>query len=136
MAASIETRPPLVDKDVAEAMFRAAPHLRIKGSIQKHLLKRIGAKHLPHDVVYRPKASFNSPLRSWMRGPLRPVIDELLSDTQINARGLHDAKVVRRMIEDDRAGREDHSMWLWTLLTTELWHRTFLDKTPSGPVTL
>ena len=136
MAASIETRPPLVDKDVAEAMFRAAPHLRIQGSIQKHLLKRIGAKHLPHDVVYRPKASFNSPLRSWMRGPLRSVIDEFLSDTQINARGLHDAKIVRRMIEDDRAGREDHSMWLWTLLTTELWHRTFLDKTPSGPVTL
>lgn len=136
MAASIETRPPLVDKDVATAMFCAAPHLRIKGGIQKHLLKRIGEKHLPHDVVHRPKASFNSPLRSWMRGPLRPIVDDLLADTQIRARGLYDPKVVQRMINDDRAGREDHSMWLWTLLTTELWHRTFLDKAPSGPVTL
>ena len=136
MAASIETRPPLVDKDVATAMFRAAPHLRIQGGIQKHLLKRIGEKHLPHDVVHRPKASFNSPLRAWMRGPLRAIVDDLLSDTQIKARGLYDPKVVQRMIQDDRAGREDHSMWLWTLLTTELWHRTFLDKAPSGPVTL
>ncbi|RBP36360.1 asparagine synthase (glutamine-hydrolysing) [Roseimicrobium gellanilyticum] len=136
MAASIETRPPLVDKDVAAAMFQAAPHLRIKGGIQKHLLKVIGEKHLPRDVVHRPKASFNSPLRSWMRGPLSPLVDELLSESQVKSRGLMDAKTVRRWVEEDRAGREDHSMWLWTLLTWEIWHRTFLDRTPDGPISL
>jgi asparagine synthase (glutamine-hydrolysing) len=136
MAASIETRPPLVDKDVAAAMFEAAPNLRIHRGVQKHLLKLIGVKHLPRDVVHRPKASFNSPLRSWIRGPLRPLVDELLSDTQVKQRGLLDPKVVRHWVEQDRAGREDHSMWLWTLLTWELWHRTFLDKTPDGPVTI
>jgi asparagine synthase (glutamine-hydrolysing) len=137
MAASIETRPPLVDKDVAKAMFHAAPHLRIRGQVQKHLLKRIGAQYLPRDVVYRPKASFNSPLRSWMRGALRPVVDELLCESQIRRRGLYEPQVVQRMIQEDRAGKADHSMWLWTLLTTELWHQTFLDQNAScGPVSL
>ncbi len=136
MAASIETRPPLVDKDVAAAMFQAAPHLRIQGSIQKHLLKRIGEKHLPRDVVHRPKASFNSPLRAWMRGALSPLVDDLLSESQVKARGLMDPKTVRRWVTEDRAGKEDHSMWLWTLLTWEVWHRTFMDRTPTGPITL
>ncbi|HSI65172.1 MAG TPA: asparagine synthase C-terminal domain-containing protein, partial [Candidatus Saccharimonadia bacterium] len=136
MAASIETRPPLVDKDVAAAMFQAAPHLRIQGSVQKHLLKEIGIKHLPRDVVHRPKASFNSPLRAWMRGPLSPLVDDMLSETQVKSRGLLNPKTVRRWVEEDRAGREDHSMWLWTLLTWEIWHRTFLDKTPDGPISL
>ncbi len=136
MAASIETRPPLVDKDVAAAMFRAAPHLRIHGYVQKSLLKKIGEKHLPPDVVHRPKASFNSPLRSWMRGKLSPLVDELLSEKQVAARGLYDPAIVRAMIHEDRIGKNDHSMWLWTLLTVEVWHRTFMDRAPSGPIEL
>ncbi len=136
MAASIETRPPLVDKDVASAMFRTAPHLRISGSVQKRLLKKIGEKHLPREVVHRPKASFNSPLRSWMRGKLSPLVDELLSEKQVAARGLHNPAVVREMIHEDRSGKNDHSMWLWTLLTVEVWHRTFMDRAPTGPISL
>ena len=136
MAASIETRPPLVDRDVVSAMFQVAPQLRIRGSVQKHLLKRIGEKHLPRDVVHRPKASFNSPLRAWMRGPLASLVDDLLSEKQVASRGLYDPAVVRQMVEEDRAGRNDHSMWLWTLLTVEVWHRTFLDRAPTGPVEL
>lgn len=136
MAAGVETRPALVDKEVVTAMFRVAPQLRIQKGVQKHLLKRIGLRHLPHDVVHRPKASFNSPLRSWIRGALRGIVDDLLSHSQVKARGLYDPKTVRRMIDNDRTGSEDHSMWIWTLLTTEIWHRTFLDRAPTGPISL
>ncbi len=136
MAASIETRPPLADKDIVTAMFNTSPDLRIRGSIQKYLLKKIGERYLPKEVVHRPKASFNSPLRSWIRGPLKPLVDDLLSESQIKKRKLYDPTVVRNMIQEDRAGRNDHSMWLWTLLTVEIWHRTFLDRPPTGPITL
>ncbi len=136
MAASIETRPPLVSKDVVTAMFQATPDLRIRRGVQKYLLKKIGERHLPRAVVHRAKASFNSPLRSWIRGPLSGLVDELLNERQLRARGLYRPAVVRRMIADDRAGREDHSMWIWTMLTVEMWHRTFLDRAPTGPLTL
>jgi len=136
MAASIETRPPLVSKDVVTAMFRAAPGLRIRRGVQKYLLKKIGERHLPRAVVHRPKASFNSPLRAWIRRDLRGLVDDLLSERQLRERGLYQPAMVRRMIDEDRAGREDHSMWIWTMLTVEVWHRTFLDRTPVGPLTL
>jgi asparagine synthase (glutamine-hydrolysing) len=136
MASSIETRPPLASKDVVSAMFRCAPDLRIHRGVQKYLLKRIGEQYLPRDVVYRPKASFSSPLRSWIRGPLRGLVDGMLGEQQVRKRGLYDPNVVRRMIVEDREGRADHSMWIWTMLTVELWHRTFLDGPPTGPLTL
>lgn len=136
MAASVETRPPLVSKDVVSAMFQASPELRIRNGVQKYLLKKIGEKHLPHDVVYRPKASFSSPLRSWIRGPLKGLVDSLLSERQIRQRGIYDPATVKRLIAEDRSGKEDHSMWIWTMLTVEIWHRTFLDGAPTGPITL
>jgi asparagine synthase (glutamine-hydrolysing) len=135
MAASVETRPPLVSKDVVAAMFHAAPSLRIRRGVQKVLLKRIGERHLPADVVHRPKASFNTPLRSWIRGPLRGLVDTLLGERQVAERGLYHAPTVRRMVEADRSGLEDHSMWIWTMLTVEVWHQTFLDRSPTGPLT-
>jgi asparagine synthase (glutamine-hydrolysing) len=136
MAAGIETRPPLVDKDVVETMFHMPPEFRIRKSVQKYLLKKVGEKHLPHDVVHRPKASFNSPLRSWIRGPLAPLVDRLLSEDQVSKRSLYNPQEVRRMIQADRLGKSDYSMWIWTLLTVEVWHRTFLDRTPTGPIQL
>jgi asparagine synthase (glutamine-hydrolysing) len=136
MASSVETRPPLVSKDVVTAMFSASPRLRIRKGVQKYLLKRIGAKYLPREVVHRPKASFNSPLRSWIRGPLRGLVDALLGEREIHNRGIYDPTIVKRMIAQDRCGREDHSMWIWTMLTVEIWHRTFLDRVPVGPIHL
>lgn len=136
MAASIETRPPLVDHRIVERMFQMPPHLRISGGMQKVLLKRVGERLLPQEVVHRPKASFNSPLRSWIRGPLKGIVEELLSDKSIHSRGLHSPIEVRRMIDSDRAGREDWSMVIWTLLTQEIWCRTFIDQAATGPMTL
>ncbi|MDB6006559.1 MAG: asparagine synthase, partial [Prosthecobacter sp.] len=48
MAAGVETRPALVDKDVVTAMFLVIPQLRFQRGVQKHLLIRIGLRHLPH----------------------------------------------------------------------------------------
>lgn len=136
MAAGVEARAPLVSKDVVSTMFQASPRLRIRRGVQKYLLKKVGEKYLPRDVVHRAKASFNSPLRSWIRGPLRGLVDSLLSERQLRERGIYDSRIVKRMVDEDRTGREDHSMWIWTMLTVEVWHRTFLDRTPTGPITL
>jgi asparagine synthase (glutamine-hydrolysing) len=128
MAAGIETRPPFTDYRVVERMFRLPPRHRIRGVRQKWLLKRVAERYLPNDIVHRPKAPFGAPLRAWMRGPLAPMVDELLSESAVKQRGLYDAAYVRTMVARDRLGQEDHGMVLWTLLTTELWFRTFIDR--------
>jgi len=85
----------------------------------------VSERYLPREIVHRPKAPFNSPLRAWMRGPLAGMVDDLLSESSLLAHGLYDVGYVRRLIENDRCGLEDHGMLIWRLLTSEIWFRTF-----------
>lgn len=128
MAASVETRPPLVDHRIAEFMFTLPAHMRIKYNNQKYLLKRISRKYIPAEIINRPKAPFGAPLRSWLRGPLSEMVDDLLSETSIRRRGLYDFATVKDVIEKDRNGLEDNAHYIWILLNTELWFRTFFDS--------
>lgn len=123
MAAGIEGRPPLIDHRVVEFMFSLAPRHRIHGNVQKYLLKKVAERYLPANIVYRPKAPFGSPLRSWIRGPLSRMVDDLLSESGMRSRDLYDPKYVREIISRDRAGLEDNALIIWTLLTNELWFR-------------
>ncbi len=130
MATGVESRPPLTDHRIVERMFRLPPSCRIRRHEQKWLFKKVAERHLPREIVYRPKAPFNAPLRSWIRGPLAGLVDDLLSETSVKSRGLYSPAYVRTLIRDDRTGRADHGMTIWTLLTTELWFRTFIDHPP------
>ena len=128
MAASIESRPPLTDHRVVEFMFSLAPEARIKGMTQKYLLKKVSEKYLPHNVIYRPKAPFAVPLRSWIRGPLSTMVNDLLCERSVRARGLYDPDFISGLIARDRQGLEDNSYLIWTFLTHEVWFRTFFQN--------
>lgn len=132
MAASIETRPPLTDYRLVERMFALPPRQRIRGNMQKYLLKKVAERYLPREIVHRPKAPFNSPLRAWIRGPLAGMVDDLLSESSLRARGMYHASYVRSLIENDRRGLEDNGMVIWTLLTFEIWFRTFFGANGPG----
>jgi asparagine synthase (glutamine-hydrolysing) len=82
---------------------------------------------LPRDVVWRRKAGFGAPVRAWLRGPLRPLVDEMLSEEAVRRRGLFRPDEVRRVVDANLSGREDFSLHVMQLLTLEMWHRTFLD---------
>lgn len=125
MAASVEGRPPLTDHRIVEFMFSLAPNFRIRRLTQKFLLKQVAEKYLTREIIYRPKAPFGAPLRSWIRGGLSEMIQDLLSVACLNRRGIYDSKFVWQLIENDRAGREDNSHLIWRLLCNELWLRTF-----------
>ena len=128
MAAGIETRPPLTDYRVVEKMFTLPPSHRIRGHTQKHLLKRTAERYLPREIVHRPKAPFNAPLRAWIRGPLAEMVNDLLSETSLKRRGLVNVSEARALIDRDRRGIEDNGMLIWTLLTWEIWFQTFADR--------
>lgn len=125
MAASVESRPPLTDHRLVEFMFSLPPNYRINGNQQKYLMKKVAERYLPKSIVHRPKAPFGSPLRAWIRGPLAPMVDDLLSEERIKARGLYTPTYVSSLIDNDRRGVEDNAMLIWTLLTNEMWFQTF-----------
>ena len=128
MAANLEVRVPFLNRHMIEFAARMPADLKLRGFKRKYILKRALEKVLPHDVVWRKKAGFGAPIRSWLRGALRPMVDELLSDESIAKRGLFRPAEVRRIIDANNSGREDYSLQVFQLLNLELWQREFIDK--------
>ena len=127
MAANLEVRVPFLNQEMLELTARMPPDLKLRGLKRKYILKRAAEKLLPREIVWRKKAGFGAPIRSWLRGPLRPMVDELLSDATVKRRGLFRPEEVKRVIEANLSGREDYNLQVFQLLTLELWQRAFID---------
>ena len=123
MAASVEVRVPFVDPLVAHAAFAIEGSEKIRHRQGKVALKRAAESWLPREIVYRPKASFSAPLRAWVRNDLQEVIRDVLVAGELVRSGMIRADAVRRLIQDEQAGREDRAKQIWQLLTLELWYR-------------
>ncbi|HEX8457571.1 MAG TPA: asparagine synthase-related protein [Pyrinomonadaceae bacterium] len=127
MAATLEVRVPFLNVELVELAARMPVDLKLRGLKRKYILKRAAESLLPRDVVWRKKAGFGAPVRSWLRGALRPLVEDLLSEQTVRRRGLFRPEEVRRIIDTNLSGREDYNLQVFQLLTLELWQRTFLD---------
>jgi asparagine synthase (glutamine-hydrolysing) len=127
MAANLEVRVPFLNREMIEMAARMPPRLKLRGLKRKYILKRALEGVLPNDVIWRRKAGFGAPIRSWLRGPLKPLIDDLLSEDAVKRRGLFRPKEVKRVVDANFSGREDYNLQVFQLLGLELWHRTFID---------
>jgi asparagine synthase (glutamine-hydrolysing) len=128
MANSLELRAPFCDHRVIETSLAIAPSLKTRGLRLKGLLKRAYADVLPPAVLKHRKQGFMIPLARWLRGDLRPLLDDLLSGERVRARGLFRAERVEAMKAEHLAGRRSHADRLWTLMMAELWLREYLDR--------
>ena len=127
MAANLEVRVPFLNKELVDLSARIPSSLKIKGLKRKYILKKAVESLLPKEVIWRKKAGFSAPVRSWLRGALRPMVEDLLSEKRIKERGIYDPKEVRRIIDANASGREDLNLQVFQLLTFELWMQAFLD---------
>ena len=129
MAASVEVRVPLLDDELVALAARIPSDLKLKSWRRKYIFKRSQERTLPRDIVWRRKAGFGAPIRSWLVGELDPLVEDLLSDETLRRRGIVNPSAVARLRSDNAQGLADYSLQLYALLTLELWHRTFLDRT-------
>lgn len=130
MAAGVEVRVPFLDPDLVAFAARLPVSYKQNGATGKWVLKQAMTPFLPPDVIHRPKAGFGVPLRDWMRGPLAPKIDEMLSQESLKRRGIFSARSVRRLIDQDRAGQIDAAYPIFELICIETWFRLFVDRQP------
>jgi asparagine synthase (glutamine-hydrolysing) len=128
MAANLEVRVPFLNQEMLELTARMPTRLKLRGLKRKYILKRAAEKLLPREVVWRKKAGFGAPIRSWLRGPLRPMVDELLSEETVRRRNLFRPEEVRRIINANLSGKEDYNLQVFQLLTFELWQQAFIDR--------
>ena len=132
MAANLEVRVPFLNYELVELAARMPPNLKLRGFKRKYILKRAAERLLPREVVWRKKAGFGAPLRSWLRGPLREMTADLLSEERIRRRGLFRPEAVQRIVSENLSGREDYNLQVFQLLTLELWQQIFMDGTLPG----
>ncbi len=128
MAASVEVRVPFIDRNVVETAMSIPSKFKLKGGESKFVLKKMAEKYLSKTFIYRSKASFGAPIRSWISNDLMSLVDDLLSPVSLARRGIFEVDFVREMIENDRNGKEDNAYQIYQLLTIELWFREFVDK--------
>jgi asparagine synthase (glutamine-hydrolysing) len=131
MASSVEVRVPFLDRELAEFVaWNVHPESKLKGKwrpVTKHIFREAMRDMLPDEVLRQPKAGFAAPVDYWLAHDLRPMVDDLLSETQIRKRGLFRPEAVRRYIDEQRRGMQDWSMQIWQFLTLEIWMQLFLD---------
>jgi asparagine synthase (glutamine-hydrolysing) len=127
MAAGVEVRVPLLDLELVAFAARLPARLKQRGTTGKYLFRRALEGTLPDEVIHRPKTGFTMPLRSWLRGRLRPLLEERLEPEALRRRGLFDPAAVRRLLDDNDAARVDGAYALLGVLCIESWCSMFLD---------
>lgn len=127
MAHSLETRVPLLDHRLVELAARIPPELKLQGETTKYVFKQALEGRVPREILYRPKRGFAVPLEHWFRGRLGPLVEDLLLGAPSRGRGFFREESLRRLLTLHRRGRPV-DLHLWTLLSFELWCRTFLDR--------
>nr|MBA2302047.1 asparagine synthase (glutamine-hydrolyzing) [Acidobacteriota bacterium] len=126
MATSLETRAPLLDTDVMELAFSMPGNLKIRDGERKFVLKKAVSGLVPQRILDRRKEGFSIPMKNWLRRELVPLMESLLSEDRLTARGLVDANEVRVLIEQHRSGRANHAHVLFSLMVFERWAQEFL----------
>jgi asparagine synthase (glutamine-hydrolysing) len=122
MAVSLEARSPFLDRELVEYIASLPPSVKLEPpSNGKAILKRAMRERLPSAVIDRPKKGFGIPVAAWLKGPLDPLVDDLLSESRLSDAGYLDAARVRRLVDEHRSNERNHRKVLWTLLSFELW---------------
>jgi asparagine synthase (glutamine-hydrolysing) len=127
MANSLEARSPLLDHRVMEYCYTLPSHFKIRGKIRKYLLKVLGKKLLPESILKRPKQGFSLPTAEWLRGDVRPLMEDCVLSQQSIARGYFERQALERLVKEHLGRHRDNSRELWALTWLELWHRTFVN---------
>ncbi len=121
MAVALEARVPLIDHRVVEFAWRLPENVKVRNGTSKWLLRQVLYRHVPPELIERPKMGFGIPLGEWLRGPLRDWAETLLNEQRLRQAGLLDAGMVRRYWADHLDGRRNWQYLLWDVLMLEAW---------------
>jgi asparagine synthase (glutamine-hydrolysing) len=125
MAASLETRAPLLDHTLIEFLTRLPLDLKLRRNLlgwdSKYILKQALRDRLPREVIERPKKGFGMPVARWVKGELRLLVRETFTEERLRRRGLFNPAFVQQLLNEHERGVADHRKLIWTLLMFELW---------------
>lgn len=124
MAASIESRVPLLDHRIVEFMATIPPNIKFAAGRMKHLFKESIRSAIPQSIVERKdKMGFPTPLTQWIKGSARDFVSDILLSKRARERGLYNVAALEQTLDNER----EFGRVVWGLLCLELWHRIYID---------
>lgn len=136
MHVGLEARSPMLDHKVVELAARMPIEVKQNARRGKLVLTETFRDLIPPDIQTRRKMGFGVPIDHWFRQELKPLLHDVLLSDRCRNRGLLNPERVATLVREHTAGTVDHAYRLWNLLCLELWHQTYLDTRPAGPIAL
>ena len=126
MATSIESRVPFLDHEFVEFSTRVPARLKTRNGEGKYIVKKAVEDLLPHEIIYRKKMGFPTPLRQWLLDPRADAIYTLLRARDGLLSAYIDSSALDRLLERHKTGAEDATDRIWRLLNLQVWGDLFL----------
>jgi len=123
MAHSLEIRVPFLDHHLVELICRLPARYKVKGFQKKVLFKEAIADLLPSEHFLRPKQGFSIPLAQWLRGSLRPMLEEIVDGSEYRENPWLNREVVKSLVAEHLTGRRNHEVRLWSVVCFQEWWR-------------
>lgn len=121
MAVSLETRVPMLDHRVVELAWQMPLHYKIRNGQGKWLLRQVLYRHVPKELIERPKTGFGVPLDSWLRGPLRGWAEALLDEQRLRQEGYFHPEPIRKMWDEHLSEKKNWQYHIWNILMFQAW---------------
>ncbi len=122
MAVSLEVRNPILDHRVLEFAFSLPLSFKTDYKIGKKILRNVLYRHVPQELVERPKQGFAPPVREWLSGPLNEWAEDLLSIERLKRETIFDVSLVRQLWDEFNSGKQRLHGHLWNVLMFQAWN--------------
>jgi asparagine synthase (glutamine-hydrolysing) len=130
MASSLEVRVPFLDPEVFHTAWRIPAEIKLRDGQGKWVLRQLLYRHVPRELIERPKMGFAVPLDAWLRGPLRPWAEDLLSSASLKDLPLLYSRQAQSLWQAHLKGQGHHAQQLWTVLQLLAWQRRWKPGLP------
>lgn len=128
MSAGLEGREPFLDQHIIEWAARLPVEYKYKNGIKKYILREIVHRHIPQNLMNRPKMGFGIPISTWLQTDLKKLADQYFDDTFIEQQGIFNNEEVQQIRRSFYGGKMERAEKIWYLLMFQMWYDKWINN--------